>query len=541
MRGKYSLFIAGLTLSGDGASHNNIQFSSRHITTVPANPACHPINLFIGVHPELNHTTATQFEGWKDLLDRLCTAYNDHPDAECFVDPASVWQLAHGYLGDHAADQKKLSGKLEAYHQECDREVRGEDVLLSDDPQDEAEQDRLLDEKLGEMFEKVGGKECWTLLPHEERLRQKKEVIREVQIDLGEQIYQQLSPEEKEDADFWAYTGCAMHKDYNAAKGGAERMAASWEEDPDAIPPIALMSKAQAAAAESGSAPTRGKGRRRPERGGVKLASLLGALVKHRNPKKGHQARFCVYCRKVLGFEIFYPDTSNNRYQSHGYAATEIIHHPQLYIDFLRNVQDRKATTGGLNHMEGNILAGLTDTSTFTELHILTLYCQAISLPLSQLVRTPHHQSRNGLDLGPDYKRLLKHLETIIKNPDILIGSNVSWKTATFDGQPWYNPDAIATILRDRDQHPHLPSALVAFFEGALETWERFTHDVLKNPRLSAATPKQRYRSFREETNDINEGPVGMTCEEFSSYPCLTFVQLNARLMCRWASSFGKI
>ena len=122
--------------------------------------------------------------------------------------------------------------------------------------------------------------------------------------------------------------------------------------------------------------------------------------------------------------------------------------------------------------MEGNVLAGLTDTSTFTELHVLTLYSQAISLPLSQLVRTPHHQLRNGLDLSPDYKRLLEHLETIIENPDILVGSNVSWKTATFDGQPWYDPDAVANILRDRDQHPHLQSALVTFFEGALETWE---------------------------------------------------------------------
>jgi len=74
----------------------------------------------MGVHPELNHTTATQFEGWKILIGEFCATYNDHPDAKCVVDPASVWQLARGYLGDHAADQKKLSGMLEDYRQDCD-------------------------------------------------------------------------------------------------------------------------------------------------------------------------------------------------------------------------------------------------------------------------------------------------------------------------------------------------------------------------------------------------------------------------------------
>jgi hypothetical protein len=486
----------------------------------------------MGVHPELNHTTATQFEGWKELIEQFCTAYNNHPDAKCIVDPAHVWQQARGYLGDHAADQKKLSGQLEAYRRECDREVRGEDALFSDDPQDEAERNHLLDEKSKEMLESVGGKECWVLLPPVERLRQEREMIRQVQISLGEQAYQRLPPEEKAEVDFWVYTGCAMHKDLNVMKGGAERMMKSWEEK-GVMPPIDLMNKAQVIAAESGVAPTKGKGGRQPERGGVKLASLLGALVKHKNPNKGHQARFRVYCRKVLGFEILFPDTSNNRYQSHGYAATEIVHRRQLYINFLLQVRDRKAVTGGLNHMEENTLIGLMDDATFTELQVLTLYSQAVSLPLAQLVRAPYHQSRNGLDLGPDFDHLLKHLETIIENPDILIGPNVSWKTATLDGQPWYNPDAIAIILRDRNRHPHLRSALIAFFEGALETWILFTRDVLNNPKLSAATPEQRYMAFRRPANDANEGALGLLRRTYRTFPRITFGQLNARLTCR--------
>lgn len=497
----------------------------------------------MGIRPELNHTTATQAEGWKDTVLDFCTVYNGHPDSKQKVDPAKVWQLVCGYLGDHASDQKKLSASLEAYRQECDRVVRGEAVYLSDNPCDKVEQIQLVDEKSEEMVKEIGGKEFWELLPAAERLKREKKMMREVKIELGERAYRLLPPEMQADIDFWVYTGCTMHKDLNAAKGGAERMARSWEAEKK-TPPIKLLSKAQATAARSdGSpcAPKKGKGGRQPESGGVKLAGLLGALVKNRNPKKGHQARFRVYCRKVLGFEILFPDTSNNRYQSHGYAATEIVHRRQFYINFLLKVQDQKATSGGLNHMEENILSGLQDDATFTELQVLSLYSQAISLPVSLLVRAPYHQSKNGLDLGPDFDRLLKHLKMIVENPDILIGQNVSYMTATFDGKPWHNPDAITNILRDRDRYPHLRSALVAFFEGALEVWEAFTRDVLANPKLLVATPEQRYKAFRRPANDLNEGSLGLMRRVCRDFPRITFGQLNARLMCRSAFTINMI
>ena len=421
---------------------------------------------------------------------------------------------------------------MEAFRRECDRELRGEDALLSDDPRDQAERDKLFDERLDEMFEKAGGKECWASLTPTERLAREKEVVREVQIALGERAYQQLPLEERDEIDFWVFTGCTMHKDLNAMKGGVERMAKSWEEK-KRTPPIPLMSKAQETAAEPDPVPKKGKKGRRPERGGTKLTSLLGALVKNKNPKKGHQARFRVYCLKVLGFKILFADTSNNRYQSHGHAATEIVYHRQLYIDFLQNVRDQKATMGGLNHMEENVLAGLKDDATFTELQVLALYSQSISLPLSQLARAPYHESENGLDLGEKFDWLLEHLEGVIKDPNILIGPNVSWATATFDQQPWYNPDAIAIIIRERNRYPHLRAALVAFFEGALETWKKFTSDILNNPKLSAATPEQRYIAFRRPANDLNEGALGLLRRAYRAFPRITFGQLNARLMCK--------
>lgn len=69
-----TLFV-GLSLSGDGASHNNIQFSARHATTVPTDFARHPVDLFIGVHPEINHMTTTQADGWKEMIGKFCMAW----------------------------------------------------------------------------------------------------------------------------------------------------------------------------------------------------------------------------------------------------------------------------------------------------------------------------------------------------------------------------------------------------------------------------------------------------------------------------------
>ena len=183
--------------------------------------------------------------------------------------------------------------------------------------------------------------------------------------------------------------------------------------------------------------------------------------------------------------------------------------------------------------MEENTLSGLKDDATFTELQVLTLYSQAISLPLSQLARAPYHESRNGLDLSEDFDQLLKHLEAIVKDPNILIGPNATWATATLDGQPWYNPEPIEVILRERDQYPHLEAALVAFFEGALETWKTFTRDVLDNPTLSASTPEQRHMAFRRPANDLNEGALGLLRRAYRAFPRITFAQLNARLMCK--------
>jgi len=72
-----------------------------------------------------------------------------------------------------------------------------------------------------------------------------------------------------------------MHKDLNAVKAGAERISKVCEEA-GKVPPIVLTNKFKAQAIP-------GTAVCRSDRGGLKLTSLVGALVKHKDPKKGQQ------------------------------------------------------------------------------------------------------------------------------------------------------------------------------------------------------------------------------------------------------------
>ena len=139
-----------------------------------------------------------------------------------------------------------------------------------------------------------------------------------------------------------------MHKDLNAVKEGADRMSRWWEEA-GKVPPVALANKFKAeAGSDSGTGCS--------DRGGVKLMSLVGALVKHKDPGRGHQDWFRAFCRKEIQTEISFPDTSNTHYQCHTYAVAEILIHNQVYLNFLTFVAVTKTSTPGqLNHMEENI------------------------------------------------------------------------------------------------------------------------------------------------------------------------------------------
>ena len=520
-----------MTFSSDGTSHKNIQFLSRHAAVIPPNDGP-PNDFFLGVIPEVNHTTNTQFEGWKQTIENLCETYNKSPIGNAA--PASstkIWEKLRGFLSDHASDQKKLSGMLEQFRRECDQELRGEATVVSGEYKEEWE--RVFKEKGMEMMDEIGGPEHYQALSLDEQIQFAKRLIREAQICLGEIIYQQLPPEEKAIIDYWVWSGCAMHKDLNAMKGGVDQMANWWKECGDGTAPVALMNKFKAIAADSGAL-TKDALAAPGDRGGAKLTDLLGSLVKNKQTKKGHQDRFRAFSIQFLSTSqpIQFPDTSNNRYQSHGFAATEILHHRDLYLAFLRTVADSKALGGELNHLEQNVETGLKDPPTLTELSVMSLYSQTISIPFSQHIRSTKIPL-NGLDLGPDYDHIKKHMETIINDPDLLLGQTSSHEVGTLYGKPWNNHDAIEFIRKNQASLPHLWDILITFFQGALETWQDFTQDICNDPKVTEATPEQRRIAFRHPSNDLNEGVLGLLRREYRAFPNITFNMVNMKLMSR--------
>lgn len=82
--------------------------------------------------------------------------------------------------------------------------------------------------------------------------------------------------------------------------------------------------------------------------------------------------------------------------------------------------------------MESNILKGLVDPATMTEVAVLTLYHESVSRPYAMQVRGVTNEHKNALDLGPLHDDLIAHCDTIINKPELLIGDAVSHTTGAF-------------------------------------------------------------------------------------------------------------
>ena len=88
----------------------------------------------------------------------------------------------------------------------------------------------------------------------------------------------------------------------------------------------------------------------------------------------------------LLTRDKFFLDTSNTRYQSHSYAAAELLTFLDIYIDLLEISRDSKKQAS-FNHLEQNVAKRLEDISTLTEMAAIALYGNAVSWPYLNQVR----------------------------------------------------------------------------------------------------------------------------------------------------------
>jgi hypothetical protein len=525
-----------LTLSGDGTTHRHINYESKHIilraptyTRDGSVLSTSPSTRFLGISSAPNHSSETQLAGWKTLISEVFDVYNSSPLAgtakATLVDFAAKIK---GVSTDHAEDQKKLVRLIRDWKMKCDREARGETVLLSSPT---AAHLQFLYEECNRKIDEAGGLTAWEALSREEKELRGKDTYQRICMRLGEEAFSKLSEEERQEAGFLVWAGCCMHKDLNSVKGGNAVMMEFWLAN-KLQPPIKLYNRDNEVAAMSGSSSAQKRAEEVSVCGGVKAASLSGALFNHKDDKRGQHDTLRVFWVQKFGHSFVFPDTSNTRYQSHCSAARVLIVNHRSFIEFLLLVRDKKES-GLFNHLEQNVYNALHDIPTITELCILALYAESISHPYMRVVRNTEGPRCNVLDLGPLHDRVKAHCQAIISEPKLLLSPDVSHLTGSMDGKLWEHPEVIYTVIQRLPELPHLQGALVSFFQGALATWQRFSSEFAAGGEISQLSKDDCARAFMNATNDHNEGALGSFRVGMRRAPSMTLAQYNARAMYR--------
>jgi hypothetical protein len=527
----------GLTMSGDGTTHRHVNFESRHVhMKVPDYHSDDPSekkhkSRFIGVDSATDHSSQTQLDGWKKRLNSLQELYNQSPlshRSEVAFTLADFFAKLKGMCSDHAKDQKKLFALLEETKQFFLQQTLGKERLLEMTTNQFLE---LLMKVNKKIVTKVGGEQKWNALSETKRLALEADCLSHMVLEIGAEMYSQLEETEKQKVDLFVWTGCAMHKDLNCVKGGNEAMMKWWEMN-NIQGPILLANRDNAAViqqAENIEEPTVAEQRalESSKCGGVKLASLAGLLFNHKDDKVGQQDTYQHFFQSRQQKVPRFPDTSNTRYGSHCAASAALLTWMNLYLEYLEWIRDGKETPGFTN-VEKNVYEGLQDVPTQTELAVLTLYAQAISYPYMRYVRGKDVEEINMLDLGPLHSEIQTHLKKIIQDPSILLSSNTTYKLGSLDGKMWNNADAVNAVHKLAPSLPYLQPVLVAFFEGALASWHRFTTEFEEGGSILGLTLSEKDKAWRPPTNDLNEGALGSLRLQLRQKPNMTILQFNA-------------
>ncbi|QRW25730.1 hypothetical protein RhiXN_10807 [Rhizoctonia solani] len=332
----------------------------------------------------------------------------------------------------------------------------------------------------------------WLEIPSEQQQALLHDAWLALATQTGEAEFWKLSPKVQFDIDFLAWTGCCMHKELNAVKGGASAMANMWE-NLNIEPPMALRNKYDIINLKLSE-----KANEHPAWGAIKLNSLAGALFNNKDDKKGHQSIVDNYLMDVLGHSNQFADTSNTQYGLHCNAAIELIAHREAYIMLLEVICNSKNVPSFTN-IELNVYWALQDVPMLTKLVVLCLHAQVIGRPYMCAVCG---SNCNVLDLGPLHDQVKAHCHTIVNNPNLLLNSSPK-NTPTPDGQPWDCPD----------------------------TWEQFTVEFEPGETIAEATQGQHDSAWNPATNNISKGLLGQCQQMLRWAPNMTDNQRNAWVM----------
>ncbi|THU81616.1 hypothetical protein K435DRAFT_808933 [Dendrothele bispora CBS 962.96] len=507
--------VLGATISQDSTSHRRQTFEAEHLAVKATNYAgdsnLKPRVRFFCLAAPNDHTSSGSINTWKENIDEMADLYNQSPLAQRLNRQFSVRDFLHvlkGMNGDHVNNEKATSEGLRQWKKEELVTELGEKKLASMGFSDLV---LYLASWNLKKIEGVGGHEAWEALSLQEKAERDAALMKEVLTDVGQEAYDALPDEER----------CCMHKDQNSFKGGNAEMMAEWARI-GVDPPVLLANKANTTILHHIFEPGKNLDRlleverkafEESTRGGVKAMDLAGALFNNKDDKKGQGDIHVNHFKQLFGKNHRrFPDTSNTRFGSHGFAACEVIKHLDAYIN---------KTNPSRTNIELNLLRALEDKATITELCAMVLYTNAICYPYMRIVRGPGTEEVNVLSLGP------LHAE----NPDLLLGDTASSATTSLDGKEWEDKEAVDAVFKLAPTLLYLTEITLAFFWGALTTWIRFSAEFAPGGLIDEATADKRHLAWMPSTNDANEGRLGHYRVTLRGKPTLTLHQYNAEAM----------
>ncbi|KAE9382581.1 hypothetical protein BT96DRAFT_952080 [Gymnopus androsaceus JB14] len=177
-----------------------------------------------------------------------------------------------------------------------------------------------------------------------------------------------------------------------------------------------------------------------------------------------------------------FPDVSNTHYQSHSYAATELLVFCDDYQELVEEICDGK-TKQGPNHLEGNVLKGLQDPDTLAELATMALEGVNVSWPYMGLIHSPPKGQKFVNTLSPKMVKLhcnkiIPFCENFALHPEKILDPATPLTKLTLDGEPLIDETIIPTLCLLAPDLPNLNLMIFAMFQDTANGWKLFTTEA---------------------------------------------------------------
>lgn len=227
--------------SSDGTTNKSKNHESPHINlhapatyATPNNEETQQTTRFMGVRLEADHRTETQIKGDLASFNEKIELFNRAPPSSLIhtADPLenkpftmrqlfTKWAGTHG---DHAADQKAKHRKLEVMKREQEAIARMEENLQASN-----EYNKIFTKLEKTLIESSGGLEEWESLEINVRQEKLENSMEDILHDMALSEQAETSDDDLRDASVFLWTGCQMHKEMNAVKGGCAAMKEAWK------------------------------------------------------------------------------------------------------------------------------------------------------------------------------------------------------------------------------------------------------------------------------------------------------------------------